>query len=109
MTIFFVLHLTLGRKLDICERDDLFVFFFFALHWTLGGKLDICGRDDFFSSSFDFGQKTVGFKLHPFPPPFSNSWARSWILTACFGVQVSPANKLVLTKFESRAVTRALI
>ena len=32
--LFFVLHLTLGEKLDICERDDLF----FALHLTLGEK-----------------------------------------------------------------------
>ena len=38
--LFFALHLILGRKLDICGRDDL-SFFFFALHLILGGKLDI--------------------------------------------------------------------
>ena len=34
-------------------------FYFFALHLILGGKLDVCRRNDFFlfSSSFDFGRK----------------------------------------------------
>ena len=34
---------------------------FFALHLTLGGKVNICGRDDLFfcfCSSLDFGRKT---------------------------------------------------
>ena len=44
MTFFFALHLILGKKLDICGRDDLF----FGLHLILGKKLDICGRDDLF-------------------------------------------------------------
>ena len=63
MTFFFWSpHLILGGNLDICGRDDLFLFFcsslncggkfghdlFFALHFILGGNLDICGRDDFF-------------------------------------------------------------
>ena len=36
MTFFFALYLTLGGKLDICRRVDL--FFCFALHLTLVGK-----------------------------------------------------------------------
>ena len=31
---------------------------FFAFHLTLGGKVDICGRDDLFFFSLDFGQET---------------------------------------------------
>ena len=40
--IFFVLHLILRRKLDVCERE---VFFSIALHYILLGKLDVCGRE----------------------------------------------------------------
>ena len=40
--IFFCLHLLLGKKMDICGRDDLF----FGLHLLLGGKMDVCGHDD---------------------------------------------------------------
>ena len=57
---FFFLYLLLGRKIDICGRDDLFflVFtsvwaeiwtsedIFFGLHLFLGKKMDICGHDD---------------------------------------------------------------
>ena len=58
---FFALYVTLGGKVDICGRDDLF----FALHLTLGGEVDIGERDNlFFCSLLDFGRNTdaVTFK-----------------------------------------------
>ena len=44
--------------------DDL--HFFFALHLSLGGKLEVCGRDDLFLLFTIFGPAGLAFN---YPPP----------------------------------------